>query len=268
REYEAALQHLVDAERFPQTAAMPASEVFSNEKPAHEEADQDFFGGLELVLDGLAVRAEAGCPSCLFRVPRTSDPDWHTRIARGDECPSRSAQIVPGGFEEGPADADRGARGPNELAWTETALRALSGSRPRLVSQSLRPLQRTRPAAPPMSRRARTASGSAVKCLSACRTKWPAIIHSRMIGRTTGSPHPPARRTVPAKPASVYARVAPTTSRKEATAVPRRNMVAMRRVMISSSVARAVVLCDIVKTPSSGRKRSPSWVRQVPRARS
>ena len=60
REYEAALQHLVDAERFPQTAAMLASEVFSNEKPAHEEADQDFFGGLELVLDGLAVRVEAG----------------------------------------------------------------------------------------------------------------------------------------------------------------------------------------------------------------
>ena len=60
REYEAALQHLVDAERFPQTAAMLASEVFSNEEPAHEEADQDFFGGLELVLDGLAVRVEAG----------------------------------------------------------------------------------------------------------------------------------------------------------------------------------------------------------------
>lgn len=58
REYGAALQHLVDAERFPQTSAMLASGVFSSEKPGHDEAERDFVDGLEVVLDGLAARAD------------------------------------------------------------------------------------------------------------------------------------------------------------------------------------------------------------------
>lgn len=56
REYGAALQHLVDTERFPQTSAMLVSGVFSIERPGHDKADRDFVDGLELVLDGLAAR--------------------------------------------------------------------------------------------------------------------------------------------------------------------------------------------------------------------
>ncbi|MGO1975536.1 MAG: TetR/AcrR family transcriptional regulator [Propionibacteriaceae bacterium] len=64
REYAAALQQVVDAERFPQTSAMLASEVFGSDLPEHAAADLDFSKGLELVLDGLAVR-----------VTRASEPD-------------------------------------------------------------------------------------------------------------------------------------------------------------------------------------------------
>ena len=60
REYAEVLQGLVDAERFPQTSAMLASEALSAEAPGRDEADHDFVTGLETVLDGLAVRAEPG----------------------------------------------------------------------------------------------------------------------------------------------------------------------------------------------------------------
>lgn len=65
REYGAALQHLVDVERFPQTSAMLVSEVFSSERPVDDEADRDFLDGLELILDGLAAR--------VARVPQSGE---------------------------------------------------------------------------------------------------------------------------------------------------------------------------------------------------
>lgn len=57
REYGEALYHLVDTERFPQTAAMLASQVLAAERTGLDEADQDFAAGLEILLDGLAARA-------------------------------------------------------------------------------------------------------------------------------------------------------------------------------------------------------------------
>lgn len=56
REYGAALQHVVDAERFPQTAAMLTAEVFASDDTERDEADRDFNEGLEIILDGLAAR--------------------------------------------------------------------------------------------------------------------------------------------------------------------------------------------------------------------
>jgi len=61
REYGAALYHLVDAERFPQTAAMFASEVFASETTGQDESDRDFSDGLEIILDGLAAQV-GGAP--------------------------------------------------------------------------------------------------------------------------------------------------------------------------------------------------------------
>lgn len=59
REYGQALHLLVDAERFPQTAAMLASPVFAAERTGPDETDRDFLAGLEVLLDGLASRAAA-----------------------------------------------------------------------------------------------------------------------------------------------------------------------------------------------------------------
>lgn len=55
RAYGAALLRVVDPERFPRTAQMLTSPALS-EPPDGEVIDRDFTQGLELVLDGLAVR--------------------------------------------------------------------------------------------------------------------------------------------------------------------------------------------------------------------
>lgn len=60
REYATALHQLVDAGRFPQTAAMLASRALSGDEPGHDEPDRDFVSGLELVLEGLAVWVTSG----------------------------------------------------------------------------------------------------------------------------------------------------------------------------------------------------------------
>ena len=62
REYGAALFALVDAERFPQTAAMLASEVLAAEDPGEGGAARDFSAGLEIILDGLDARVAAARP--------------------------------------------------------------------------------------------------------------------------------------------------------------------------------------------------------------
>lgn len=62
QEYGAALQHLVDAKQFPQTAAMLTSEVFASETTGHDESERDFLDGLEIILDGLAARVGKGSP--------------------------------------------------------------------------------------------------------------------------------------------------------------------------------------------------------------
>lgn len=56
RAYGAALHQVVDAERFPETAAMLSAEVFASDDPDHDAADRDFTKGLGVVLDGLAAR--------------------------------------------------------------------------------------------------------------------------------------------------------------------------------------------------------------------
>lgn len=63
REYGEALHSLVDAERFPQTAAMLASQVLATDRTGADEADRDFLAGLEILLDGLAARAALPSPS-------------------------------------------------------------------------------------------------------------------------------------------------------------------------------------------------------------
>lgn len=62
RAYGAALHQMVDAERFPQTAAMLNAEVFASDAPEHDAADRDFTKGLEVVLDGLAARIDTTAP--------------------------------------------------------------------------------------------------------------------------------------------------------------------------------------------------------------
>lgn len=60
REYGQALHHLVEAERFPHTAAMLASQVLAAERSGRDDTDRDFLAGLEILLDGLAARITAG----------------------------------------------------------------------------------------------------------------------------------------------------------------------------------------------------------------
>ncbi|GAA4505596.1 TetR/AcrR family transcriptional regulator [Brevibacterium yomogidense] len=62
REYGAALFALVDAERFPQVAAMLASEALAAEDPGEGEPARDFSAGLEIILDGLDARVAAARP--------------------------------------------------------------------------------------------------------------------------------------------------------------------------------------------------------------
>lgn len=73
REYGEALHRLVDAERYPQTAAMLASSVLTAEKTGHEETDRDFLAGLETLLDGLAARAAVPDPT---GAPRDTHGAW------------------------------------------------------------------------------------------------------------------------------------------------------------------------------------------------
>ncbi|MFK0259345.1 TetR/AcrR family transcriptional regulator C-terminal domain-containing protein [Streptomyces sp. NPDC090445] len=61
-----ALAHLVDPERFPESARLFASAMFdareADAPPDSSLADADFSTGLELILDGIATRIEHATP--------------------------------------------------------------------------------------------------------------------------------------------------------------------------------------------------------------
>ena len=55
--YGLAMRELVDRDRFPEVAAMFASEMFATASvPTETTAREDFDAGLEIVLDGIAAR--------------------------------------------------------------------------------------------------------------------------------------------------------------------------------------------------------------------
>ncbi|MFI0733270.1 TetR/AcrR family transcriptional regulator [Streptomyces sp. NPDC021225] len=65
REYGRALARLVEPERFPETARLFSSTLFEappSDTPDEAIADADFSLGLELILDGVAVRVEGEGP--------------------------------------------------------------------------------------------------------------------------------------------------------------------------------------------------------------
>src|SRR5699024_11551538 len=63
RDYGAALQQVISAERFPHLSQVLASGPLGDDPSNDDNPDRDFVDGLELILDGLSVRITAATRS-------------------------------------------------------------------------------------------------------------------------------------------------------------------------------------------------------------